>query len=398
MISFDLQDEERMVQDTVRAFATSEVRPAARPCEKARAVTPGVAEKFLQLGLHAVQLPESAGGAGLGAIAGAVVAEELAWGDPGIAAALLSSYPAACILEALGDEAQRRRFLAPVAEQGARLTLALSEAEPPEAGLGVTATRDGDGFVLSGKKSFVSYGGAAALHLVAAQVDGARGWDGIGVFAVEAGTPGLLRGQAYETLGLRALPFAEVVLDGCRVPAENVLAGGGDGVRLGLHRALLKASLLSGALAVGCARAAYEYALQYAEERQAFGKPIGHFQAIAFMLSDMAMDVEAARWMVWRAASAIDPGAAEPLAAALAVTHAHEAALRVADHSVQILGGHGYMQDHPPEKWMRDAKTLGVYLCSAEFADGIALSQILGEAEVAPDESLPVSGLQPVLT
>lgn len=394
MISFELQDEEQMLQETARAFAEGEVRPALRECERSPEALARLRERFGALGLGAIDLPADLGGAGLGAVGVAVAAEEIARGDPGIAAALFASYPAACVLREIASDGQRRRWLAPLADRGARLALAASEVDAPAEGFATTARRSGDAWVLSGRKSFVAHGGAADLHLVLAQVDG-EGWDGIGIFAVETGTPGLKRGALHETLGLSAVPFAEVALEDCRVPADCRIGGGDD--RLGLHRALLRAALLPAALAVGCARASYEYALRYAEERHAFGKPIGHFQGIAFMLAEIAMDVDAARWMLWRAAAALDRGESDRHAVAMAVTQAHETATRVTEQGVQILGGHGYMRDHPQEKWMRDAKTLALYVAPAEYADALAASAVLGEAEPPAPESLPFSGLQPPL-
>jgi acyl-CoA dehydrogenase len=393
MISFHLDDEERMVQETVRDFALAEVRPLYRTCERERAVAPELWRKYRDLGLCGAWIHAELGGAGLGAAATVALAEELAWGDPGIAAALLASYPAAQVVRALGTEPERRRLLAPVAERGARLALAISEADAPALGLATVAAPRGEGWALSGRKSSVAFGGEADVHVVAAQVNPAGGFEGIGVFVVAPGAPGLTRGAVHETLGLRAVPFADVLFDGC--PAERL---GSEGALAALSRALLEASILPAALAVGCARASYEHALRYAEERHAFGKPIGHFQSIAFLLSDLAMAVESARWMVWRAAAALDRGQPSLLPCTQAVSHAHEAAARVTEEGVQILGGHGYMQDHPVEKWMRDAKTLALYLASPEWAGAVAQAALCGEGAPPPGDALPVSGVQPLLS
>jgi acyl-CoA dehydrogenase len=397
MISFELTEEQRLLEETVRAFAKEALRPAARTCEAAREVSPEIVAKHRELGLHTLTIPEALGGAGLGAVADVIVAEELAYGDPGIAAALTASHAAVGIVCALGDEAQQARWLTPVVERGAKLALAFSEADPPEASLRTCAAARGEAYVLDGEKVFVGQGASADAFVVVAQADAARGLEGIGVFVVSGADSAIRREPAQGTLGLGALRFARVAFEGAVVPG-NARLGGADVAIAPLHRAFVHASLHAAALAVGTARAAFDYALRYAEERHAFGKPIGHFQAIAFMLSDMAMDVDAARWMVWRAAAQLDAGVPEAQAIAHAAIHAHEAASRVTTNAVQILGGAGFMRDHPVEKWMRDAKTLSLWGATPEWMSAVAQAAVLGEWCVPAIDALPWSGLQPALT
>jgi acyl-CoA dehydrogenase len=291
---------------------------------------------------------------------------------------------------ALGDEAQQQRlFPRFTASDGWRRAAALAYAERggPLDGFGTRAVRAGDGWVLDGKKCFVSGAEGAELVVVFAQVEG-DGWPHVGAFVVEKGTVGLTVGPRQRLLGLEASPVYELTLDGCRVGDEGRLCGGGDfmAAARGLFSRL---GLLQAARQVGLARASYENALEYTQERKAFGKPVAHFQSIAFALADMHMDVEAARWMVWKAATS---GQAEDIAAAVA--HANEAAWRVADLGVQLLGGAGFVKDFPAEKWLRDTRALSLHAPPSECATlGIAAAE-LGQAI----DGLPSTGIQPFVT
>ncbi len=325
----------------------------------------------------------------------AIVQEELAFGDPGAAVALWAPHLAAQAILALGDEAQQKRFLARFAETTGALrtgAVAYSEKNAPLDGFATTAKKSGGEWILDGKKAFVVNGGTADLTIVFAQVEGTTGWDGAAAFVVEAGNPGLKTGERHALLGLGAVHAAELSLESCRVPDGNRLLGGGrflDGAR----RMLARGSLMNAARQVGLARASYEFALDYTQERKAFGKVIAHFQALAFMLAEMHMDVEAARWMVWRAATELDQGKLESVHEAVA--HANEAAWRVADNGVQLLGGAGYIRDYPVEKWMRDTKALALFGPPSECASLAVATKELGH-DVA--SGLPSSAIQPFFT
>ena len=308
-----------------------------------------------------------------------------------------ASHPAACVVRELGSEPARARILSPIAKLGARLALAMSEIDGPGQGVLLRATRSGGGYVLSGKKSFVAHGGGAGVaHVVVAQLEPEAGFAGMAVFHVPADTRGVTRGDLHDLVGLRSVPFAEVSFDDVRVGADDRL--GDDDVTASLSRALLRAALQGASIAIGCARAAYDAALRYAGERNAFGKPIGHFQAIAFLLADMAMEIDAARWMVWRAAAVVDAGNFDASLVAMAVAQAHEASTFVCERAVQIFGGAGFMRDHPVEKWMRDAKVLSMYVGTTELMSSLVQSAVLGEWAPPPEDALPLSPLQPVLS
>jgi alkylation response protein AidB-like acyl-CoA dehydrogenase len=395
MISFGLEDDQRLIQETVRKLAAEQLRPSLRAFE-ARGVPDTLRRQFHELGLGLIDVPEAYGGHGAPLTTAVIVHEELAYGDPGAAVALCAPHLVAPALLLLGDEAQRARWLGRfAAADGALRTGALcwSERDAPVDGFATTARRAPGGWRLDGHKAFVVNGGQADVHVVFAQVEGEPpGWDGVGAFVVAAGSAGLRAGPRHALLGLEAVPAYEVLLEGCVVPDEQRLRAGGELVKW-TERLFARAMLITAARQVGLARAAYELALDYTQERKAFGKPVAHFQAIAFALADMATEVEAARWMVWKAASELDAGGWPSTVAAAA--HANEAAWRVADQGVQLLGGAGYVKDHPVEKWLRDTKALALFAPPSEIAD-LALAGVeLGEPV---STGHPSSAIQPFFT
>jgi acyl-CoA dehydrogenase len=400
MISFALTEDQRMLQELVRKFAEGEIRPRLRECEK-QGVPAELQRKFDELGLALVDVPEDLGGMGLGLFTAVLVHEELAWGDPGLSVALWAPHFAPRAISTLGEAAQAKRLLARFAD-GARGAVAWSEApRGPATGFATTARRDGDHWVLDGEKLHVVNAGVADTYVVFAQTDASLGWGGVGAFVVDANSPGVEAGARAEWVGLETVRAGAVKLAGCRVPDEARLPGASHVADL--RRLYAAFGLVTAARQVGLARASYEYALGYTQDRVAFGKPVAHFQSISFTLAEMHMDVEAARWMVWRAATELDrAGDANGVEAAVAnaakaAVHANEAAWRVADHGVQLLGGAGYIQDYPAEKWMRDTRALSFI----GGADEVAQLVVAAAALAAPNEfgvGLPEPWLQPVVT
>lgn len=372
------------MRDLARTFARREIRPAAERYDEAEELAWPVLEKANRAGLLSFGLPEEYGGGGVpGGLVGVtnfVVMEELAWGCAGIATTIGSSVYAAGPILAFGSEEQRRRFIPRFCDPE-RVRLGAVCITEPQGGSDVAAMRttyrrDGDSYVLDGTKCFITNGGIADVHIVFAVDRPGAGWDGMGAFIVERGTPGLTMGKVERKLGVRASHTAEVVLDGCRVPAENRLGGepperpSGAPRPTGAARAprpnplmLLQYSrMVYAATAVGLARAAFEYARDYAGERESFGRPLARHQAVGAKLADMAMAVDAARLLVWRAGWMIDRG--DPLDRAegsMAKCYSADVAVAVTTEAVQILGGHGYMRDHPVEKWYRDAKVFQIW-------------------------------------
>lgn len=399
MISYGLTEDQQMVQETVRKFALDELRPKLREYERAHAIPDELRRKFHELGVSLTEVPEAVGGSGLGTLTAALVNEELGFGDPGAAVALFGAHSVPAALLELGDEAQQKRLLARFVNDGKKLgAVAWSESGKalPEQGFATTARRDGDAWVIDGEKAFVVNGGRADLHVVFAQVDAAAGWKGIAAFAVEGSNPGVSAGKACAWLGLETVHASSVVFKGCRVADADRLAGG-DPIT-GARRFFARVALANAARQVGLARASYDTALAYTQDRTAFGKVVAHFQAVSFNLAEMAMELDSARWMVWRGAVAFDTNAPDALAlVAKAATHANAVAWRIADDGVQLHGGAGFVQDYPVEKWMRDTKTLAMLAPSDQLHQLVVAADAIGK----PDEfgvALPASWIQPVVS
>ncbi len=352
MIDFEPTEEQQLVIDTVRQFAANELRPVARDCEEAAKLPEDVLARAHELGLTANALPESAGGGGeRSAVTGVLVIEELAWGDLALGLAALSPALTAFPVADLGSDAQREALLPRFTEPGFRPG-SLAWVEPsmrfdplrPE----TRARREGDGFVLDGHKCFVPWlEGADPIPIVAAEAEA-----GPQVFLVPRAAPGLAATRE-RNMGLRALPTAELELREVRVPAEARLGGeAGSPVRALLSRG----RVAQAAAAVGVARAAFETARDYAKERHAFGVPIATKQAIAFKLADMAIEIDAARLLVWEAAWKLDRGEDAEREATLARQQIERVVLDATDGAVQVLGGHGYIRDYLPELLLRNAR------------------------------------------
>lgn len=382
MVTFELTEELNQLQSMVRAFAKTELRPALRKLEKA-GLGAELKAKYQELGLTGIEWPEAAGGANMGTLARAVVEEELAYGDLGAAFALDGPGAAGTFLLATGTPAAHA-LLKEALGAGATLAFAAAEEGKAQDDFRTTAQKSGEGWVLTGKKAFSLRGGDAGGHVVLAQVEAGKGLAGAGAFYVRGNNPGLRAGKVQATLGLNAVPMREVVVESCKVAAADRLDAPGTLPQL-LRRFYDRFALITAARAVGTAAAAFEYARAYAEERQAFGKPIGHFQAVAFTLADMATAVDAARWLLWKACWSFDRGDAATVDCASAQAQAQEAVWFVTNSAVQVLGGAGYVQDHPVEKWSRDGRTLGLVGLHTQAAHATLAAVELGGAADAPE-------------
>ncbi len=363
MISFALTEEQEVVREAMHEYAEKSLRPLARSCDEAEAVPAEFLDESWQLGLVGTQIPEAYGGAGepRSPVTHALVLEELAWGDASLALAALAPALFATALVEFGTEEQKRTHLPAFAgERFHGATLALMEPGPSfdVTGLRTRAEPKGEGgYVLSGTKCLVPLGDRAGWLLVLARNGRGEAGDGIGAFLVSRDAPGVTLAAPEPKLGLRALPTATLELERVEVPAGARLGGeaGADTQRLvDLSRTALAAALL------GVSRAVLEYAIPYAQERVAFGKASARKQAIAFKLAEMRMETDAMRWLVWKAASRLEQGRPATREARLAQLYAARQAMKIADEGVQVLGGHGFIREHPVEMWYRNARTLGV--------------------------------------
>lgn len=364
MIGFRLSEEQEQMRQLAHRFAAQEIRPVAAEYDQNEETPWPVMEKAAQIGLLSYRYPEAYGGGGVDSVlTGCLVAEELSWGCLGIATAILGCGLAAIPLLLAGSEAQKARYLPWFCEDSRVRPGAFALTEPDAgsdvASLRTVARRDGDHYLLNGQKRFITLGGVADLYALFASVDPSRGHLGISAFLIEADTPGLSAGRKERKMGMRAAHTGDLLLEDVRVPVENRLGEEGHGFFLAM-KSFEHTRPLVAACAVGVARAAYEYAMDYARQRVQFGKPIMAKQAVRFLLADMATDIEAARLLTWRAACLADEGAPCNIPASMAKRFAADTAMRVTTDAVQILGGYGYMREYPVEKWMRDAKVLQI--------------------------------------
>jgi alkylation response protein AidB-like acyl-CoA dehydrogenase len=359
MISFGPTEEQEVARDAMRDFAAAALRPIARRCDEESRVPDEFLEQAWQLGLVATQLPEAVGGAGeaRSPITNALVLEELAFGDAGLALAAAAPALFAMPVAEFGTDAQKSELL-PLfcGERFHAASLALVEPGPcfdPTA-LRTKAERKGDGFVLSGAKCFVPLADRASHFLVLARENGG---DAVQAYVVPRDAHGLAIEAPEKNLGLRALPTGALTFERVEVPAAARL--GGD-AGCDARRIVNLARTAQAAVLVGVSRAVMEYAIPYAKDREAFDEAIAKKQAIAFTLADMRIEVDAMRWLVWQAASRLERGLDATREAQLARVYCARQAMKIADDGVQVLGGHGFIREHPVELWYRNARTLGV--------------------------------------
>jgi acyl-CoA dehydrogenase len=357
---FDFTHEQREIREVCRDFAAREIRPIALEVDEADTEMPWeVWYKAAALGLTSFMLPSEYGGAGLtDCLTGCIVQEELCYGCSGIGNLITSGGFFAEPILVLGSEEQKRRWIEPLA--GDRPPLgALATTEPASgsdaASIQTVAERKGDGYVLRGQKTWISNGGVAEYYVVFATIAPGTGARGVTAFVVERGDGGVTFGPPMKKMGQRAIVNAEMFLEDVELPEDRRLGEEGEGFS-GLMQTFDRSRITLGAAATGLARAALEYAVGYAKTREQFGKPIGEHQAVAFRLADMATRVDAARLLVWRAASLVDAGQEVAKEAAMAKLFASETAMWCTWAAVQTLGGWGYSREYPVEKWMRDAK------------------------------------------
>jgi alkylation response protein AidB-like acyl-CoA dehydrogenase len=357
-VDLELSEELREIQRTVRDLCVAEVKPHASRWDETGEFPWDVVRKLGPLGLLGVTVPEEYGGAGMGALALAVIVEEVARFD-GSLALTVSSHNGLGVGHILrfGSESQRRRWLPPLA-RGERLAAwALTEpgSGSDAAAMRTTAVRRGDGWVLNGTKTFITQGTVGDTFVVLAKTDPERKQHGITAFVLERGAKGFSQRPIHGKLGMRSSDTAELHLEDVEVPEEQRLGAVNEGFSNTLQ-ILARGRISIGALAVGLARGALEEARTYAKERKAFGRPIAELQAIQFMLADMATEVAAARLLVHRAAALCDAGLPFAKEASMAKLFASEAAMRATSKAIQIHGGYGYTRDFPVERYFRDAK------------------------------------------
>lgn len=358
-----LSEEQTMIRDMARAFAAEQLAPNAGEWDQTHAFPADAIRQMGELGLLGMLVPEEWGGAGAGHVALALALEEVAAGDGSCSTIMSVHNSVACMpILKFGSEQQKERFLRPMARGELLGAFALTEpqAGSDAANLRTRASRDGDGYVLNGVKQFITSGKNGQIAITFAVTDPSAGKRGITAFIVPTDTPGYLVTRIEEKMGQRASDTAQITFEDMRLPAELRLGAEGEGYKIALSN-LEGGRIGIASQSVGMARSAFEAALAYAKEREAFGKPIIEHQAVAFRLADMATEIDAARLLVLRAAALRDEGAPCLKEASMAKLFASEMAERVCSAAIQVLGGYGYVSDFPVERIFRDVRVSQIY-------------------------------------
>jgi len=381
-VDFTFTEEQKHLRKSVREFAEGEIAPHVMEWDEASHFPQEILPKLAEMGLLGVIFPEEYGGAGLGYVEYATVVEELSRVD-GAVGLTVAAHNSLCSnhIYKFGNEEQKRKYLVPLA-QGKKLgawSLTEPEAGSDAGGTRTTAVRDGKHWVLNGAKTFTTNGRFADICVAMAVTDKRKESHGISAFILEKGMPGFRPGKKENKLGMRASDTSEVIFSDCRVPAENLLGAEGEGFISSLK--ILDGGRISiAALALGMAQGALEAATRYARQRKQFGKTISEFQAIQFKLADMAMEVEAARLLVYQAAWLADRKDARfTRESSMAKLFASEVAVRVANECVQIHGGYGFIKDYPAEKFYRDVKLCTIGEGTSEIQRLVIARQLLGK-------------------
>src|SRR5216683_2176978 len=368
-MNLELTEEQKLLQKSVREFAESEVKPLAKELDETGRFPRDTFKKAAELGLTGIAFPEAEGGAGFDHIAYSIVIEEISrcCASTGVILSVQNSLYCDPI-HRFGTEEQRKKFLLPFARGEKIGCYALTE---PQAGsnaaaLQTKAVKNGDKYVINGTKAWITNGGAADATIVYVNTDPAKGEKGITALVVEKATPGFKIGKEEKKLGINATACCELVFTDCEIPAANRIGSEGEGYKVALST-LDGGRIGIAAQATGIAQGAFEQALGYAQERQAFGHPIADFQAIQFMLADMATEIDAARLLVRKAAWKQDTGARFTMEASVAKLFASELATRATHKAMQIHGGYGYSSEYPVERMYRDARITEIYEGTSEI-------------------------------
>ncbi len=362
MIGFELSDEQSTLRDAANDFALNVMRPKAEHHDKTGEYPWEVIKEAHARGLMNTHVPEAQGGMGLGCFEGCLIAEELAWGCTGIGTALEANGLAQAPVIVGGSDYLKNKYLAPMIEKPIMAAYGVTEAGAGSdvAAMRTTAVKKGDRWILNGSKMWITNAGVADWYFVVAYTEKEKAHRGMTAFIVEKGWKGVEFGKKEWNMGQRASDTRSLTFTDVEVPDENIVGEVGMGFLLAM-KAFDHTRPAVASSAVGLSRAAFEHAMRYATERKTMGKPIAAHQAIAFMIADMARDIEAARLLVWQAAWLLDSGKRNTKHASMAKCFAADAAVRIATDAVQVFGGYGYSSEYPVEKLMRDSKIFQIY-------------------------------------
>jgi len=378
-MNIDLTEEQKMLRDMVREFAEKEVRPIAAQLDETGQFPYELIKKCADLNLMGVSVPEKWGGGEMDTISYCIAIEEISrcCASTGVILSVNNSLVCDPLIE-FGTDEQKEKWLRPLAEGKKIGCFALTE---PEAGSDAARQRssavlDGDHYVLNGVKIFITNGEAADTTIAFMMQDKSKGVKGITAFIIDKETPGYSIGQKYKKLGINASGAAEILLENCRIPKDQLLGKEGEGFKIAM-KTLDGGRIGIASQAVGIGQAVLDDSIKYSKEREQFGKPIGKFQAISWMLADMATEIEAARLLTYRAAFVKDQGKRYSKEAAMAKLYASEAAMKAATKGIQIFGGYGYMKEFPMERYFRDAKITEIYEGTSEIQRLVIAGNVL---------------------
>ncbi|MFO7637667.1 MAG: acyl-CoA dehydrogenase [Clostridia bacterium] len=362
-MDYFLSEEQTMIKELARKIADEKIRPVAIKYDEEGTFPHDIVKILADSDLCGVYIPEEYGGFGGGVLEMSLVVEELSRGCGGIALAFAGTGLGIFPILLFGTEEQKRKYLPAVASGEKMGAFGLTEADAGSdaAGIRTTAVKDKDSYVLNGTKQWITNGGEADIYTVVACTDRSKGARGFSAFIVEKGTPGFSFGKKENKMGIRASCTSELVFEDCRIPAENLLYREGMGFMVAM-KTLDRTRPGVAAQALGIAQGAFDEALKYSLEREQFGQPISSFQAVQHMLADMAIQIEAARCLVYQTCRHIDSGAKSiSRESAMSKVFASDTAMKVTIDAVQVMGGYGYMKEYPVEKMMRDAKITQIY-------------------------------------
>ncbi|WP_313073697.1 acyl-CoA dehydrogenase family protein [Melaminivora sp.] len=358
-----LTQDQEMIRDAMREFVQGQIAPHAAEWDRTHAFPHDVHRGLAELGAYGICVPEEYGGAGLDYVSLALVLEEIAAGDGGTSTAIsVTNCPVNAILMRYGNEQQKQQWLAPLARGEMLGAFCLTEPHvgSDASALRTTAVREGNEYVINGVKQFITSGKNGQVAIVIAVTDKAAGKRGMSAFLVPTDAPGYVVARLEDKLGQHSSDTAQINFDDCRIPAAHLIGAEGEGYKIALS-ALEGGRIGIAAQSVGMARAAFEFALQYSKEREAFGQPIFNHQAVGFRLAECATQIEAARQLIWHAASLRDAGRPCLKEAAMAKLFASEMAEKVCSAAIQTLGGYGVVNDFPVERIYRDVRVCQIY-------------------------------------
>ena len=372
-------EETQELIDAVREFCDNEVKEQSKEYDRTGEWPQKIYDKAMEMQLHTLDIPEEYGGLGLDKLSVAAILEEMAKADAGFAVTLSVNNIGLKSVFLAGTEVQKKKFCDTIIS-GKFTGFALTEPQAgSDAGAGrTTAKKDGDSYILNGRKCFITNGGVAGIYIVTAMTDRSKGVKGMSAFLVEDGTPGFTYGKHEDKMGIRGSQTCDLVFDDCRIPAENLLGKEGEGFKIAMQTLDVSRAFI-GCIAVGIAQRAMEEAIAYGKSRIQFGKPIVSNQVIAFKLADMEIQIETARQMVAHACTLMDMGLPYAKESAIAKAYGGDAAMKVTTEAVQIFGGYGYSREYPIEKLLRDAKIFQIVEGTNEIQRVVIANHLLKE-------------------